>query len=358
KIERDRFYALFGDYNTGLSTTELTRYSRTFTGVKAELHEDTLGFSAFATQTSLTSVKDDIRGNGTSGLYRLSRQSIVTNSETIRVETVDRFKSEVILESIQLTRHLDYDIDYVTGSVWFKQPVLSKDVDLNPIIIRVEYESDDKADQFTVAGGRVYVKPTTDIELGGTFISEGHLGGSNTLSGMDAKIQITDKVEVRAEAASSSNNGIEGQAWKVEARLAGETLSGTAYARSQDDNFGLGQQLGSENSTLKVGADAQYRLNDDASVNAELFRQEVTNTGATRDMASVQYRQQLEEGLDVRGGVRVNHDVDGTGRSTGSTLGSIGATKEINSRLKIRVDHEEALATENGIDFPSRSTIA
>jgi len=148
KIERDRFYALFGDYNTGLSTTELTRYSRTFTGVKAELHEDTLGFSAFATQTSLTSVKDDIRGNGTSGLYRLSRQNIVTNSETIRVETVDRFKSEVILESIQLTRHLDYDIDYVTGSVWFKQPVLSKDVDLNPIIIRVEYESDDKADQF------------------------------------------------------------------------------------------------------------------------------------------------------------------------------------------------------------------
>lgn len=357
KIERDRFYALFGDYNTGLSTTELTRYSRTFTGVKAELHEDTLGFSAFATQTSLTSVKDDIRGNGTSGLYRLSRQNIVTNSETIRVETVDRFKSEVILESIQLTRHVDYDIDYVTGTVWFKQPILSKDADLNPIIIRVEYESDDKTDQFTVAGGRVYIKPTSDMEIGGTFISEGHLGGSNTLSGVDAKVQITDKVEVRAEAASSTNNGIVGQAWKVEARLAGETLSGTAYARSQDDNFGLGQQLGSENSTLKVGADAQYRLNDDASVNAEWFRQEVTNTGATRDMASLQYRQQIEEGLDVRGGVRVNRDVDGTGRSTGSTLGSIGASKEINSRLKIRADHEEALATENGIDFPSRSTI-
>ncbi|MDQ7004360.1 MAG: OmpA family protein [Ghiorsea sp.] len=358
KIERDRFYALFGDYNTGLSTTELTRYSRTFTGIKAELHEDALGFSAFATQTSLTSVKDDIRGNGTSGLYRLSRQNIVTNSETIRVETVDRFKSEVILESIQLTRHLDYDIDYITGSIWFKQPILSKDVDLNPIIIRVEYESDDKTDQFTVAGGRVYVKPTTDIEIGGTFVSEGYLGGSNTLSGMDAKIQVNDKVEVRAEAASSASNAIVGQAWKVEARLAGETLSGTAYARSQDDNFGLGQQLGSENSTLKVGADAQYRFNDDVSVNTEVFRQEVTNTGATRDMASVQYRQSLEEGLDVRGGVRVNRDVDGTGRSTGSTLGSIGATKAISSRLKIRADHEEALATDNGIDFPSRSTIA
>ncbi len=357
KIERDKFYALFGDYNTGLTTTELTRYSRTFTGVKAELHEDKIGFSAFATQTSLTSVRDDIQGKGISGLYRLSRQNIITNSETIRIETVDRFKSEVILESIQLTRHLDYDIDYVLGTIWFKQPVLSKDTDLNPIMIRVEYESDDKGDQFTVAGGRVYVKPATDIELGGTFVSEGHLGGSNTLSGVDAKIQLSEQVEVRAEAATSTNNNVNAQAWKVEARLAGESLSGTAYARNQDDNFGLGQQLGSENSTTKVGADAQYRLNDDASLNAEVFRQKVSNTGATRDMGSVTYRQNLDETLVVRGGVRVNRDIDGTGSKTGSTLASVGATKKLTDRLSVRADHEQALATENGVDFPTRTSI-
>jgi len=357
KIEKDSFYALFGDYNTGLSTTELTRYSRTLTGVKAELHEDKIGFSAFAAQSSLTAVKDDIRGNGTSGLYRLSRQNIVTNSDSIRIETVNRFKSEVILSSIQLTRHLDYDIDYVTGTVWFKQPVLSKDADLNPIMIRVEYESDDKSDQFTIAGGRVYVKPTTDIELGGTFVSEGHLGGSNTLSGADAKVELTDGLELRGEAATSTNNGIQGQAWKVETRLTGEQISGTAYARSQDDNFGLGQQLGSENSTLKVGADAQYRLTEDAHLNGEVFRQKVVNTGATRDMASVQYTQQLEETLEVRGGIRLNKDVDGAGNTTGSTLASVGATKALTNRLSVRADHEEALSTNNGIDFPSRTGI-
>jgi uncharacterized repeat protein (TIGR01451 family) len=357
KIERDSFYALFGDYNTGLSTTELTRYSRTFTGVKAEMHEDNIGFSAFATQTSLTSIKDDIRGNGTSGLYKLSRKNIVTNSETIRIETVDRFKSEVIVSSIQLTRHLDYDIDYVLGTIWFKQPILSKDADLNPIIIRVEYESDDKTDQFTVAGGRVYVKPTSNIEVGGTFVSEGHLGGSNTLSGVDAKVELTDNIELRAETATSTNNGVQGQAWKVESRLTGEKLSGKAYARSQDDNFGLGQQLGSENSTLKVGADGQYRLNKDANINIEAFHQKVVNTGATRNMASAQYNQRLDETLGVRAGVRVNRDKDGSGAKTGSTLASVGATKELTSRLSIRADHEEALASENGVDFPSRTGI-
>ncbi len=357
KIERDTFYALFGDYNTGLSTTELTRYSRAFTGVKAELHEDDIGFTAFATQTSQTMVHDDIRGDGTSGLYHLSRKNILTNTETIRIETVDRFKSEVILSSIQLTRYLDYDIDYVLGTIWFKQPVLSKDTNLNPIMIRVEYESDDAAaDQFTTAGGRVYVKPTDNVEVGGTFVSEGRLAGSNTLTGADAKIQLTDKVEVRAEAATSVNNKITGTAWKVEARLAEEQMSGTAYARSQDDNFGLGQQLLSENSTIKVGADGQYRLDDDTSLNGETFRQKVSNTGATRDMASLQYNKRLET-LDVRGGVRVNRDVDGTGKSTGSTLGSVGATKQLSNRLSVRADHEEALSKNNGIDFPSRTGI-
>ena len=356
KIERDTFYALFGDYNTGLTTTELTRYSRVFTGVKAEMHEDNIGFTAFATQTNQTMVRDDIRGNGTSGLYHLSRNNLITNSEKIRIETVDRFKSEVILSSIELTRHVDYDIDYLLGTIWFKQPVLSKDAQLNPIYIRVEYESNDQADEFTTAGGRIYVKPTDNIEVGATFVSEGTLAGSNSLSGADAKIELSDHVEVRAEAASSTNNNVNATAWKVEARLADEKLSGKAYVRQQDDNFGLGQQQGSENATFKVGADAQYRLNDEAKVNGEVFRQKVTSTSATRDMANVQYNQRVGS-FDLRGGVRANRDTDGAGNVTGSTLGSVGATTKLSKRLTVRADHEEALSNNNGIDFPSRTSL-
>ena len=36
KIERDQFYALFGDFDTGLTVTELSRYSRSLTGLKTE----------------------------------------------------------------------------------------------------------------------------------------------------------------------------------------------------------------------------------------------------------------------------------------------------------------------------------
>ena len=356
KIERDTFYALFGDYETGLSTTELTRYSRVFTGVKAEMHEDTIGFTAFATQTGQAMHRDEIQGNGTSGLYRLSNQNIISNTETVLIETVDRFRSEVILKSVKLTRHLDYDIDYVLGTIWFKQPVLSRDSELNPIMIRVEYEADSGGSELTTAGGRVYVKPNERIEVGGTFVSEGTLAGSNTLSGVDVKVQVNDTVEVVSEIASSTNNAVTGSAFKLEARLADETTSGTVYARQQDDNFGLGQQLGSENATRKLGANGQYRLDKQASINGEVFRQEVLNTGAVRDMASVQYQDKIDD-YDVRTGLRATQDVDGAGTVTGGTLASVGASKKISTRMSVRADHEQALGSNNSVDFPSRSTL-
>ncbi|MCF6208831.1 MAG: hypothetical protein L3J61_05555, partial [Ghiorsea sp.] len=276
--------------------------------------------------------------------------------ETVLIETIDRFRSEVILKSVKLTRHLDYDIDYVLGTIWFKQPVLSRDSALNPIMIRVEYESDTGGTELTTAGGRVYVKPNQNIEVGGTFVSEGTLAGSNTLSGLDVKVQVNDTVEIISEVASSTNNNITSSAFKVEARLADEMVSGTVYARQQDDNFGLGQQLGSENSTRKLGANGQYRLDEQASVNGELFRQEVLNTGAVRDMASVQYQDKIDD-YDVRTGLRATQDKDGTGTVTGSTLANVGASKKLTTRLSVHADHEQALGSNNSVDFPSRSSL-
>ena len=36
KIEKGLFYSLFGDYETGLDKTELSRYKRSLTGFKSE----------------------------------------------------------------------------------------------------------------------------------------------------------------------------------------------------------------------------------------------------------------------------------------------------------------------------------
>ncbi|MGB5625841.1 MAG: OmpA family protein, partial [Woeseiaceae bacterium] len=51
KIERQQFYALFGDFDTGLSVTELTRYQRRFNGLKSEYRGSNVGYTVFAAET-------------------------------------------------------------------------------------------------------------------------------------------------------------------------------------------------------------------------------------------------------------------------------------------------------------------
>ena len=69
RIERKQFYALFGDYETGISVTELSRYNRSLTGLKSEMKTDRYEFNVFASETDQNYVKDEIRGDGTSGYH-------------------------------------------------------------------------------------------------------------------------------------------------------------------------------------------------------------------------------------------------------------------------------------------------
>lgn len=358
KLEKNAFYALFGDFNTGLSVTELTRYSRQLNGVKSEYHGETLGYNAFVTQTSQSLRKDEIRGDGTSGLYRLSRSTITANSETIFIETRDRFRSEVILQSRQLTRHVDYDIDYQAGTLYFKQPVESKDTDLNPVYIRVEYESKDTTDQFTTFGGRGSVKALDDkLELGMTYVQEGKLGKDDTITGVDATVDLTDQIRLKAEAAKSRNQLASSGAYKAEVSHLGKTVNGSAYVRQVGKAFGLGQVLGSEDATRKFGGRSDIRVTDNVKLQLDAFRQMNLNTKAKRDNASTQLSYNLKDSVSVRGGVRGVRDIDGAGNKRTSKQLTTGATAKISSRLSARVDREQSLGKGNSTDFPTRSTV-
>ncbi len=140
KIEREQFYALFGDYDTGMTVTELSRYSRRMTGVKTELQTKNFEVNAFASQTDQVYARDEIPGDGTSGIYHLSHKNIVPNTEKITIEVRDRFHSEIVISSSAMNSFTDYSIDYDAGTVIFKEPIYYRDQKLNPIIIVAEYE--------------------------------------------------------------------------------------------------------------------------------------------------------------------------------------------------------------------------
>ena len=359
RIEKAHFYALFGDYDTGLTVTELSRYSRTLNGIKSEYQGEKVAYNAFATVTAQAFVKDELRGDGTSGLYRLTRRDIKINSDKIRIEARDRFHSEVIISTRSLTRYLDYDIDYALGTLFFREPIASRDAAFNPIYIVADYESVDSTDEKWSYGGRVAYKPTTQVEVGVTGIHEGNVGARGDLIGADVTYQVDSKTKIRGELAGSERSiaGVEddGKAWLIEALREDDKLTARAYARKQDLGFGLGQQSISENGTLKFGGDARYKLSDTLQLDGQLYKQETFSTGDTRQAAEglVQWRR---DALTTQAGLRYVHDeyADGKVADSSQVLGGI-AYEFLDRRLKLRANVEVSLTGEaESVDFPNR----
>ena len=271
KLERKQFYALFGDFDTGLTVTELSRYSRTVNGVKSEYKGEKVGYNAFATVTAQAYVKDEIQGNGTSGIYKLSRGNLVINSDKVRLETRDRFQSQIIVSTQTLTRYLDYDIDYGTttsqATLTFNEPIAPTDSNFNPTYIIAEYESADPADQKVTAGGRGSYKPVRGLEIGASLIHDGTVGASGNLEGVDTTYQINDKTKLHAELAATNTNreGVGpagGSAMLADVVHHEEKWDSKVYLSEQTLGFGMGQQAASESDTRKYGADVRLKLSD------------------------------------------------------------------------------------------------
>lgn len=363
KIERNRFYALFGDHDTGLKVTEFARYSRTLNGLKSEYQGQRWGYSAFAADTAQAYRKDEIRGDGTSGLYRLAAGNLIVNSDKVRIETRDRFHSERIIASRALTRYLDYDVDYNLGTLSFREPIPTLDSGLNPVYIVAEYESNDPSDTRLTYGGRVAVKPTEQVEMGLTHVREGNLGAAGDLTGVDATLHIDEKTRLKAEIAGSqrtvSGADTDGNAWKVEALREDKNLIGKVYARQQDATFGLGQQSGQENGTRKIGGDARYKLNDKVTLQGEVYQQDVLATGAQRDVAEAR-AEWRDKSLTTHAGVRRAHDQLGSGdEQTSEQLLAGAAWTMPDARTTLRAGAEVDASGGGGesSDFPNRYTL-
>ena len=84
KLEKNTAQILFGDFNTDLNDSELARYSRNLSGLKASQDGETFSATVFAAETNQGFVKDEIRADGTSGPYQLSQRDIVRNQPVSR----------------------------------------------------------------------------------------------------------------------------------------------------------------------------------------------------------------------------------------------------------------------------------
>jgi hypothetical protein len=359
KLERADFVAMFGDYETGLDTTEFTRYARAFNGLRSEYVGEHWRATGFAAETDQAFVRDDLRGDGTSGEYRLTRTPIVVNSETIRLETRDRFHSERVLSSQSLTRYLDYTIDYDAGSLIFKRPVLSQDEGFNPIYIVAEYEVNALgAGENVIAGGRVgYAFGPGESEVAVTYVNDGTDGDEGELVGLDAKWEISETDTVDVEWARTDTD-LRGDADAYLAELTHETGSATsrAYYREQEDGFGLGQQTATEAGTRKYGVEGDVEMVGNVRLRLQAFNQTNLKTDTDRQVAESQF-EYIHSDLRLTGGVRSVREQVEAGNNLNGTQLLLGANKTVaDGRMQLRANAEidvESDDAENA-DYPTR----
>ena len=233
KIERRQFVALFGDFDTGFTVTELTKYNRSLSGLRADFGGERIQASGFAARTDTGLVQDELQGDGTSGLYHLSRAPIVIGSDKLRIEVRDRFEITRVVETHELSRFIDYDLDYERGTVFFKEPVQSRDQNLNPVFIVADYEVRTGGEDETAAGVRVATKLAADkLEIGASAVFQGAQAGDTRIVGSDLTWRMSPQTRVRAEVAQSQSDDPlrpeSSTAWLVEGKHAAEHLEARA----------------------------------------------------------------------------------------------------------------------------------
>lgn len=363
RIEKDAFYALFGDYAAGMTVTELGRYNRSLTGFKSEYHDRNFDANVFAADTSQGYIRDEQRGNGTSGLYKLRGGKILAGSDKIRIETRDRYKSEIILHSQELGRYSDYSIDYDRGEVFFKAPVPSQDENFNPVWIVSEYEVPVSGSNALTAGGRAAVKLLDGRAVFGVSAIQENAGvNKSDVQGLDAEYRIDAADILRAEVATSSSNSVSaaaasGSATLLEWKRDSQKTKSRVYYREQESGFGLGQQNASEDGTRKVGAEGRYQLRKDIALTADVFQQEMLKTGSHREMADVRGEYQRDK-YTVGAGLR--HAQESILSATSHTETStdqltLGGRYNINRDLKLRANAEVGIAGQSETqNFPDR----
>ncbi len=358
RVESSTFFALYGDFETGFDQTELARYQRIATGVRAEARVGQVQAEGFAAQIGSRQRRDEFQGAGISGPYQLSSRRIVPNSEIVAIEVRDQLRSEQIVQRRELTRFVDYDIDLLSGTITFAEPVLSRDAAFNPRFVVVNFEVDTLGEQQWNAGARAsWISENGDLRIGATGITDKGEEDRTQVGAIDARLRIGTDTEIRAEVALSDNGIARSEAYLAELEHHSGDVDLLVYARQIDQDYGVNQQNLSERGRRKVGADARWRASETITLVAGAWQEDGLDDNTKRQAG--------EMGVSWRNGttdanIGIAHITDDFGDGTGasSTVLQGGATQRLfDNQLEVTGTTSVPLTSTANIDLPARHTI-
>ncbi len=140
RLDRGRNYALFGDFEADMNSNRLLGYSRKLTGVKLHFERNNGDFVTVTGAKPDTSFARQVIPGGSLNFVRLQFPEILEGSEVLNLEVRDRRNPEIILERQALSRGIDYNIDFSSGTITFLRVISAFDFQLNLIQVVATYE--------------------------------------------------------------------------------------------------------------------------------------------------------------------------------------------------------------------------
>lgn len=323
RIDKNKSYLLYGDFNTATSpdVRQLSQFNRSVTGLQHHFENENISSTVFASRDTLRQVVEEFPANGTSGPFMLGRGNFYANSEKVELIVRDRRQSSNLLSVTPMARFTDYEIEPTTGRLLFRNPVPSYDEDGNPRSIRVTYEVESGGPAFLIAGAEAQLKLNDAIQVGVSYSRDEDPTKPSTVAGATAVVRLGEKSVGTVEVARTTTlaNGV-GTGARLEVKHEDENLKIRGQFTSTDNNFdnqNAYAQKGRTDGNLSVA----YKASDKVTINAEALDTEDRITGNRTVGVLAGATVNLDQGMQLEAGARVaRQEVAGTAASAGSDL--------------------------------------
>ncbi len=209
KLEKERNFILWGDYNTsdGSNVADLGRTSQILTGANAVYNDGSLMLQTYGARPEDLHKVVEFPGNGTAMLYNIGSLDIVRNSDSVSLITYDRNSPGLILSEQPLTRYIDYTINYFSGDMRFNRVIPSFDDNFNPIFVRVNFDVESDGDAYTLAGARLSYLLMPSLQVGSSYeLNDNDIDGYQ-LGSFWANYNLGDKTKLTASVARMTHKG-------------------------------------------------------------------------------------------------------------------------------------------------------
>jgi uncharacterized repeat protein (TIGR01451 family) len=378
RVDRGRSYFMFGDFDTENREAGLASYTRRLTGAKLHLENSKGDYVSVTGARPDTAYARDVFPGGSLAFVRLSHGEVLPGSESVVLEVRDRRNPEIIISRETLIRSVDYNLDPVTGEIFFLRHISTFDFAFNLLQVVATYEYRAASMSSAVYTARVFKTfERAGLKVGLSFIDQRQEEfGSFVVGGFDAEKTMPNGGRLRAEYATSRgrvavggnlfSTGLDerhdGNAYRVELEQPlgfREATLRAGFARADEgflNPFGAtvtpGSQRADASVEMKVRASSRVRfsLMDERNKTSNVDNRRLT--GSLFWTESIGDRLRATVGYDFR---RLRDNL--TERETDSNLITVGAEWQATDKLQLSVKREQNLS-EADPTYPNQTTLA